>query len=77
MKATMGAMTMTMEAMVAQVMGMAISKQGTDERGRWETHANQLKLNNNNSAYNNDEHNDNTMYNDNVASSVPIGQTPA
>ncbi len=68
---------MTVEATVPKVVGMAISQQGTEERGRWETHDNQLKLNNNDAAYNDDEHNDNTMYDNNVASGVASGQTPA
>ncbi len=48
---TMGAMTMTVAAMVARVVGVAISQQGTEERGRWEAHGNQLKLNNYNATY--------------------------
>jgi hypothetical protein len=47
----MGAMTMTVAAMVARVVGVAISQQGTEERGRWEAHGNQLKLNNYNATY--------------------------
>ncbi len=42
-----GAMTMTVEVTVAKVVDMAVRQQGTDERGRWETHNNQLKLNDN------------------------------
>jgi hypothetical protein len=73
----MWAMPMTVEATVAKVVGVAISRQGIEERGRWETHDNQLKLNKDNAVYNDNEHNDDTMYYDNVASGVVIGQTPA
>jgi hypothetical protein len=45
MTATTGAMTMMVEATVTKVVGVPISQQGTDERGRWETHSNQLKFN--------------------------------
>jgi hypothetical protein len=51
---TMGAMIMTVEAIVARVVGMAVSQHGTEERGRWKTHNNQLKFNNNNAVYNSD-----------------------
>ncbi len=68
---------MTVEATAAKVVGVAISQQGTEERGRWETHDNQLKLNNNYAAYNDDEHNSITKYNKNVASGIVIGQMPA
>ncbi len=74
--ATTGAMAMSVEALVAKVVGVAISQQGTEERGMWVTHDNQLKLNDNKATYINDEHNDDTMYNDNVASNVAIEQTP-
>ena len=49
--ATMGAMAITVEAMVPKMVGVAISQQGTEERGRWETHDNQLKLNDDNATY--------------------------
>ncbi len=75
--ATMGAMAITVEAIVAKVLGVAMSQQGTEERGRWETHDNQLKLNNINRVYNDDEHNDNTVYDGDVAGSIVIEQTPA
>ncbi len=68
---------MMVEAMVAKVVGVAISRQGTKERGIWETHNYQLKLSNNDAVYNDDKHNDNIMYNYNVASSITIWQTPA
>ena len=41
--ATTGVMTMMVEATVAAVVGMAISQQGTDERGRRATHDNQRR----------------------------------
>ncbi len=75
--ATMGAMAITVEAMVPKMVGVAISQQGTEERGRWETHNNQLKFNNNDAAYNDVEHNYNTMYNNDVENGVAIGQMPA
>jgi hypothetical protein len=75
--ATTGAMTMTVEATVAKVVGVAISQQDTEERGRWEAHNNQLKLNDNDAVYNNNERNDNAMFNKNVASGIAIGQMPA
>ncbi len=75
--AIMGEMTMMVEATIAKAVGMAISRQGTEERGRWETHNNQLKLNKDNATYNDDEHNDNAIYNNNVAGGITIGQTTA
>ncbi len=45
---TTRAMTMTVEVTVAKVVDVAIIQQGTEERGRWETNNNQLKLNNDN-----------------------------
>jgi hypothetical protein len=72
-----GAMIMMVEAMVGKVVGVAISCQGTEKRGRWETHDNQLWLNNDNTTYKDDEHNDDAMYDNDVASGVAIGQMPA
>jgi hypothetical protein len=77
MAATTGVMTMMVEATVAKVVDVAISQQGTEERGRWETHDNQCKLNDNDATYNNDGHNDNAMYDNNFASGITIGQMPA
>ena len=74
--AIMGEMTMMVEATVAKVVDVAISQQGTEERGRWETHDNQCKLNDNDAVYNNNEQNDNAMYHKDVASGIVIGQTP-
>jgi hypothetical protein len=45
--ATTGVMTMKVEATVAKAVGVVMNQQGTEERGRWETHDNQLKLNDN------------------------------
>jgi hypothetical protein len=61
MTVTMGAMTVTVEAMVAKVGCVAISQHSSEERRRWEIHNYQLKLNNTNATYNNDYHNDNAM----------------
>ena len=70
---------MTVEVTVAAVVGMAISQRVTEERGRRATHDNQL--NNDNVAYNkkavhgNDEHDDDTTYDNNIASGFAIGWT--
>ncbi len=76
---TTGAMTMTVEVAVANVVDVAISQQGTEERGRWETHNNQLKLNDHNAFTRttstiNNEHDDNNSHN---FCTIVIGQVPA
>jgi hypothetical protein len=73
---TTGTMAMTLEAMVANVVSMAIGQQGTEEIGRRKSLNNQHKLNINNAVYNNNEQNDNAMYHKDVASGIVIGQTP-
>ena len=76
MMATMWVMTMTVEAMAVAVVGMAISLRGAEERGRRATHDNQLN-DNNLAVYTVGEHDGNAAYDDNVASDVAIGWTPA
>jgi hypothetical protein len=79
--ATTWVMTMTVEAMVAAVVGMAISLRGAEERGRRATHDNQL--NDYNAAYDDeaahdvDENDGDAAYDEDVASGVVIGWTPA
>ncbi len=65
---------MTVEEMITEVVGVAISQQCAEERGRWATQDNQLKLNNDDSGYNVDKHNDDAMYDNDVASGIAIGQ---
>ncbi len=76
MTATTGAIPVTVEAIATKVVDVAISLQGTDKMGRWETHNNQLKLSDDDTAYNNNEHNDDTMYDDDFANGITVRQTP-
>ena len=74
--ATMWVMTMMVKTMVAAVVGMAISLQGAEEKGRRTTQDNQLN-DNNKAAYDVHKNNGIATYNDDVTSSVTIGWTPA
>jgi hypothetical protein len=74
--ATTWVMTMTVEAIEAAVVGMAISLQGAEGRGRRVTHDNQLN-DVNKAAYDVDEHNCDGTYDNNVVSGIAIGWTRA
>jgi len=74
--ATTWVMTMTVEAIEAAVVGMAISLQGAEERGRRATHNNQLN-DDNVAAYAVDAQDGDAAYDDDVASNIAIGWTPA
>jgi hypothetical protein len=76
MMATMWVMTMTVEAMAVAVVGMAISLRGAEERGRRATHNNQLN-DDNVAAYAVDAQDGDAAYDDDVASNIAIGWTPA
>ena len=76
MMATMWVMTMMVKTMVAAVVGMAISLQGAEEKGRRTTHDNQLN-DNNKAAYDVHENNGIATYDDDVTSSIANGWTPA
>jgi hypothetical protein len=69
-------MTMTVEVMVAAVVGTAISLRGAEERGRRATHNNQLN-DDNKAAYDVHEHDDDAAYDNDVASGFAIEWTPA
>ncbi len=79
--ATMWVMTMYVEAMVAAVVGMAISIRSAEERRGRATQDNQLNDDNaaydDEAAYEVDEHDGDAAYDDDVVSGVAIGWTPA
>ena len=81
MMVTTWVMTMYVEAMVAAVVGMAISLRGAEERRGRATQDNQLNDDNtayeDEAAYDVDEHDGDAAYDDDVASGVAIGWTPA
>jgi hypothetical protein len=81
MMVTPGVMTMMVEVAVAAVVGMAISRQCTEEMGRRVTHNNQIKDDNakynNKAAFDNKAVNDDdTMYDNNITMGITIGWTP-